>query len=129
VGKPYNEVEEVALLLAKIAPDPVKARRCTVPYCNGRRGWATIACTQKDNKPHYTIEVCCGRVGLSDFALINQNVTKLADNIDKLVESAGQIILVHREMDIHTGEALEQFRKLLRVPAIVRWWRHLRAKK
>lgn len=84
---PSPDLEALQDYVAGIRPDP----RCTVSGCWGKRGYSGFTADIDPKTGHKTIRVnlCCGKVGESDYALIAR---KFAD-VHKQLQEQGKVIL------------------------------------
>jgi hypothetical protein len=92
---------ELEFELARIVPDPVRAKKCTIANCNGKRGWASFTVdTAEKGKSRYRINVCCGTTKTSAFDMTRQ---MFEENFARVLASQEQmqITLRHGEEQAH----------------------------
>lgn len=82
-----GEIIELSVLVASIAPHPIRRKSCRITTCNGERGWYGIVTTNNPVKP-YQVMVCCGEVGLGELALQEKLLSQMRETTKADIESA-----------------------------------------
>lgn len=83
----WTEIHELAAFIKSVSPDPAKGRNCTVAGCHGKKGWWGVTCHKKpDGTIHYTVNMCCGRVGGSEFDIMRHYLGQLAVQQQQLAD-------------------------------------------
>lgn len=95
---PHPDLEKLEDYLRGIRPDP----RCTIRGCHGKRGYSGFTATidPKTGEKKITVNLCCGKVGESDYALISRKLSAIEKVLDEArkhsVEASTMALVIFR---------------------------------
>jgi hypothetical protein len=83
--KPIEKMSDFERIIKSIKPGKELGQRCTVVGCWGTRGWHSVTEVKAhDGSKRTTVNLCCGKVGKSDFAVIDERISLIETSVEQL---------------------------------------------
>lgn len=94
-----HNMSELERLLRSIKPGRAAGRKCTIVGCYGNKGWHSITETKlPDGTKKTTVNICCGEIGKSDYAMIDQRIGTIERAVQGLADKIN--LTMDRQFDI-----------------------------
>jgi len=101
-----EKIKYLSHILASIQPDPIRAKICR-SGCIGK-GYRYIDVAVVKGEIHYKVDLCCGVVGSSPYALIDNKLTVLIETVNSHSQRLSEIDKKTSSEVIGLGKMLEQ---------------------
>lgn len=107
-----KQIDVIDAVKARIKPDPKQARNCRMAGCHGSRGWYGInTIKQADGSLHIQLLVCCGEVGLSDYARLEALITTRMEDLQNMIDASRKVtsdilLQIQKDLSVTVGKVV-----------------------